>query len=71
MVTINVLYFFLTVPWVDLQCAIEVFPDHTHLLFVNTEEYKVRTMIQQKIVPELIHPYTSLDNEVETLFLLI
>ena len=32
-VTINVLWFFLTVPWVGLQCVIVVFPDHTHLLF--------------------------------------
>ena len=33
-VTINFLLLFLTVTWVDLQCVIEVFPDHTHLLFV-------------------------------------
>ena len=32
-VTINVLWLFLTVPWVGLQCVIAVFPDHTHLLF--------------------------------------
>ena len=31
-VTINVLWLFLTVPWVGLQCVIVVFPDHTHLL---------------------------------------
>ena len=31
-VTINVLSLFLTVPWVGLQFAIVVFPDHTHLL---------------------------------------
>ena len=31
-VTINVLWLFLTVPWVDLQCVFVVFPDHTHLL---------------------------------------
>ena len=31
-VTINVLWLFLTVPWVDLQFVIVVFPDHTHLL---------------------------------------
>ena len=30
-VTINVLWLFLTVPWVGLQCVIVVFPDHTHL----------------------------------------
>ena len=32
-VTINVVWLFLTVPWVGLQCVIVVFPDHTHLLF--------------------------------------
>ena len=29
-----VMWLFLTVPWVGLQCVIVVFPDHTHLLFV-------------------------------------
>ena len=29
-VTINVLWLFLTVPWVGLQYMIVVFPDHTH-----------------------------------------
>ena len=33
-VTINVLCPFLTVPWVNMQYVIVVFPDHTHLLFV-------------------------------------
>ena len=32
-VTINVQWLFLTVPWVGLQYVIVVFPDHTHLLF--------------------------------------
>ena len=32
-VTVNVLWLFLTVPWVSLQCVIVVFPDQTHLLF--------------------------------------
>ena len=32
-VTVYVLWLFLTVPWVDLQCVIVVFSDHTHLLF--------------------------------------
>ena len=32
-VTINVLWLFLRVPWVVQQCVIVVFPDHTHLLF--------------------------------------
>ena len=32
-VIINVLWLFLTVPWVGLQYVIVIFPDHTHLLF--------------------------------------
>ena len=31
--TVSVLWLFLTVPWVGMQCVIVVFPDHTHLLF--------------------------------------
>ena len=31
-VTIHVLWLFLTVPWVGLQCVIVVFPAHSHLL---------------------------------------
>ena len=33
-VTINVLWPFLTVPWVGLQYVIVVFPDHTQLLLI-------------------------------------
>ena len=32
-VTINVLWLFLTAPWIGLQCVIVVFPDLAHLLF--------------------------------------
>ena len=32
-VTINVLWLFLVVPWVGLQCVIVVLSDHTHLIF--------------------------------------
>ena len=32
-VTINVLWLFLTVPWVSLQCVIEVFSDYSHFHF--------------------------------------
>ena len=32
-VTINVLWHCLALPWVGLQCEIVVFSDHTHLLF--------------------------------------
>ena len=35
-VTVNVQWFFLMVPWAGLQCVIVVFPDHAHLhLFSN------------------------------------
>ena len=34
-VTINVMWLFLTVSWVGLQCVVVVFPDHTYLLFVK------------------------------------
>ena len=30
---VSVLMLFLTLSYVDLQCVIVVFPDHTHLLF--------------------------------------
>ena len=29
----KMLWLFIAVPWVGLQCVIVVFPDHTHLLF--------------------------------------
>ena len=32
-VAVSVLWLFLAVPWVSLQCVIVFFPDHTHLLF--------------------------------------
>ena len=34
LVTVNVLWFYLTVPWAGLQCVIVVYPDHTHFYFV-------------------------------------
>ena len=40
-ITINVLWLFLVVPWVGLQCVIVVFPDHTHFLNkFNTDNNK-------------------------------
>ena len=36
LVTVSVLWLFLTVPWVGMQCVIVVFPDHTHLLFLQS-----------------------------------
>ena len=33
LVTENVLWLFLTVPWIGPEFVIVVFPDHTHILF--------------------------------------
>ena len=43
LVTVNVLWLFLMVPWVGLQFVIVVFSDHTHLnfLFFNNLKYSV------------------------------
>ena len=35
LVTVSVLWLLLAVPFVDLKCVIVVFPDHTHLLFME------------------------------------
>ena len=37
LLTVNVLWLFLTVPWVGLPCVIVVFPDHTHFFSVWTQ----------------------------------
>ena len=34
LVTVYVLWLFLTVPWVGLQCMVVEIPDHTHLFFI-------------------------------------
>ena len=39
--TANVLWLFLMVSLVGLQCVIVVIPDHTHLLFCNLQNIKL------------------------------
>ena len=39
LVTVFVLWLFIMVPWVGLQCVIVVFPDHTHLLFYLVADF--------------------------------
>ena len=41
LVTVNVLWLFLTVQWVGLQCVIVVFPDHTHLFLLYSRKLLV------------------------------
>ena len=36
LLTVNVLFIFLTVPWIGLQCVIVVFLDHTHFLKITS-----------------------------------
>ena len=48
-VTINVLWIFLMVPWVGLQCVIVVFPDHAHLLF------GLKTLLPQGILEPVFY----------------
>ena len=50
-VAINVLWFFLMVPWVGTQYVFVAFPDHTHLLFVMTK--KISTKLPHR--PKSIH----------------
>ena len=40
LVTVNVLWLFLAVPWVGLQYVIVVFLDHTHLLLMLSRRSK-------------------------------
>ena len=61
LVTVYVLWLFLTVPWVGLQCVIGVFPDHTHLLFFiqlqtfkNTHSYSLYIHV---FTPDCIYTY--------------
>ena len=37
LVTVYVLWLFLTMPWVGLQCLLVVFPDYTHFFFYNVK----------------------------------
>ena len=49
LVTINVPWLFLTVPWVGLQRVIVVFPDHTHLLFYHSR----KLYVAQSVAPQI------------------
>ena len=39
--TVIVLWLFLMVPWVGLQCVIVLFPDHTHFFCVHLKMFNV------------------------------
>ena len=48
--TVSVLWLFLTVPWVGLQCVLVVFPDHTHLRFSVSN-----VLINKKLAVRLLY----------------
>ena len=60
-VTINVLWLFLTVPWVGLQYVIVVFPDHTHLPF---GEICIKVKVKDKAIAFLVHKIYFIDNTI-------
>ena len=45
LVTVNVLWLFLTVPWVGLQFVIVLFPDQTHLLFSFKKSFRAPSSV--------------------------
>ena len=49
-----VVWLFLAVPWVCLQLVIVVFPDHTHLLFLNIQT--IHDQVLSSIEKELDDP---------------
>ena len=52
-VTINVPWFFFTVPWAGLQCVTMVWSDHIHLLFYKgTKGGKDQETIQSSSTPD-------------------
>ena len=53
LVAVSVLFPFLTVPWVGLQCVIVVFYDHTHSLKGTQEDIYVFQLNFSKSVPSL------------------
>ena len=65
-VTINVLWLFLKVLWVGLQCVIVVFPDHTHLPLDTSKFRRSVIVVDFTITPIIIIKYTyrSVSNKV-------
>ena len=45
-VTVDVRWLFLTVPWVGMQCVIVVFPDHTHINITTSTIFSIHCMIE-------------------------
>ena len=52
--TVTVLWLFLTVSWVGLQCVIVVFPDHTHLLNLEPLNLESSTLPLSRRFPPVL-----------------
>ena len=62
LLTVSVLWLFLTVPWVGMQCVIVAFPDHTHILFKpNSSRDKCYTFLLVTVVA-ILHFNTAKQN---------
>ena len=57
--TVCVLWLFLTVPWVGLQCVIVVFPDHTHLLVFFFCCFFFKKSIVRSFSMKSVYPFIS------------
>ena len=60
-VTINVLWLYVTVPWVGLQYVIVVFPDHTHFLANNDKMREIKKTLHDSIrIAEYVNGVTEM-----------
>ena len=67
--TIIFLWLFLTVPLVDLQCVIVIFPDHTHF-FVKIVKNRYPQILRGNVILRFIMHYKSWVMSQENLLLL-
>ena len=50
--TVDILWLFLTEPWVGMQCVISIYPDLTHLLFSGfSNQSRIEPIAGLKIWP--------------------
>ena len=51
-VIVIVLWLFLAVQWVGMQCVIVVFPNHTHLLFLRVYKVSKAAKVRNRYIQE-------------------
>ena len=65
LLTVRVLWLFLTEPWVGLQCVIVTFPDHAHLRtvpLVRHEHETLKLSHNQLCLRYIVFPSCSADH---------